>query len=215
MYKMKHTTINNAKLDRVLSDCNEIHSQNTRVLDICRTPLCSDEYRMEKEWRELLPRIVEAVTASEHDVGIWADGPLESGMLLNVYPYIDCVERGGNVFHIEGITATDSSTEHRSWLSFIYCESSFVEMMKDEDLNLEYTRLYMLFAPLPLVVEALNKRIFTISLKWLLEHKAILMSFKRHFVGGYLVGHSNVIAEAEHRLDARRVCGPESSEPSP
>jgi len=75
-------------------------------------------------------------------------------------------------------------------------------MMKNDELELEWVRLSMLFVPEELVASVLGRPYGEIGLRWVVENHALALTCHRHFEGCYLFGSQEVIDQSIKRIQA-------------
>lgn len=159
----------------------------------------------EEEWRKIVPDVVDSSLNKAEDDDkvcfIWAEGPMESCELPEVFPYIMSRKGGHDRYHIEGVTFTDKVGYCHSWISFEYHKESFIELMKCNRVDLEYTRLYVLIFDEQHVDAVIRKKPpRCIDLEWVVNNRAIAMSFYSHFEGCYIVGERPIINSVMRRI---------------
>lgn len=148
----------------------------------------------EREWRLVLPSLLDNLLKRLEFGIVWASGPMEQGALLDVFPCIFDLERSRSryflpecrFFHTEGYTS--------SWCSFEYSPWQFRRLMLRDQLDFEYTRLCFLFCQGLSFEELAVHRFADLDFFELLQKDAVAAVFERHFEGGLFVGRPEYIS---------------------
>jgi hypothetical protein len=152
----------------------------------------------EAEWRRAAPSVISALNDAPRACFVWAEGPMDSNQLPYVFRYMAGINTPR--YHVEGVTHVEKGSYVHSWLCFEYARDSFELMMADEETNLEYTRLYMLWFDERWVSQLVPTPFQSIGLPWLLANDAMALSFHRHFEGCYILGTRGRIENAVRRV---------------
>lgn len=165
-------------------------------------PAMCEEY--ERQWRATFPTLVDALRDVFPTCFLWAEGPLDRGELLDVFPYI-CARYGGR-YHIAAATYLDLIGYQDGWVAFEFDREALTEMTKTVASLEASVRLYALWfdedeVDLELIVTCCfgSHR----HRQMVRKGQALALSCVRHFEAGYLVGTPDVIQRAEAVLRAQ------------
>jgi len=200
--ELEHTTFPQTT-GWVESNLSEAERQQFRVINITACPPGKHEVSAcpgyERQWKEAVLDVLKSIRPPGAAALMWAHGPMEEDGLPQVFPYLVDDTRNANRYHINGITFLDRSGYRHSWLSFEFSRGAFKRMLQNDALDLEYTRLYILFLGDDHVADVIRKPFPGISLSWIIQNNAVAVCFHRHFEGCYVLGRRDVVEGIRER----------------
>ena len=161
----------------------------------------------ERQWREVAPELLRLLKGEEQVAFVWAKGPMESGGLPDLMPYIVGTNPWGDRYHVQAVTFTDRNAYTESWVSFEFCRESYERLMHDEWVDLEFVRQCVLFFDETAVEDTVSRWFGDLGLAWVCEHEALALAYHRHFEGCDVVGARARIEEAMEMVAGRFEIG--------
>ncbi len=155
----------------------------------------------EAQWRRVVPGVLSSLEAPELACFVWAVGPLLDDGLIRVFPHIVSIGNDIARYSIEGVDFLEESGYRYGRVVFEYRRDAYEELMADDGIDLEYTKLYVMFFPEACVAEAISKSFDEIGIRWIVEHNCLALAPFRHFEGYYLVGRTRTVDAALRRVE--------------
>ena len=155
----------------------------------------------ERQWRQEAGRVLTSITQAEGVCLLWAAGPMEAENLLRVFPHIVGHGETRTRYHVPSVTCDSLIGYCSSWVAFEFCRPSFDDLMSDEDVDLEFTRLYGLVLSEGQLVQVLTRPFWSIGLRWVLENNALAIASHRHFEGLDVAGQRDLVERAVSQVE--------------
>lgn len=152
----------------------------------------------EEEWRRRAPSVLSSLNPGGRVSFVWAEGPMDAKGLLEIFPYM--AGAGLPRYHVESVTHILRDSYAYSWVSFEYSREGFESLMRNTEVDLEYTRLRLLWFDERWVSRLVPKPFESIGLAWILDNDALALSFHRHFEGCYVLGRRDTVEGALRRV---------------